>query len=54
MNRFQNWEVFQTEQQGRDYIKAHHLRSYSFTEASPTWGGAWVLWYNAPRRKAGC
>lgn len=51
MKKYKNWQVFQNEQQGRDYIKARRLRSYSFNEASPTWGGAWVLWYNEPRRK---
>lgn len=52
VKKFKDLEVFQTEQQGRDYIKAHRLRSYSFNQASDTWGGAWVLWYNRPHRKA--
>lgn len=52
MKRFKDWKVFKNEQAGRDYIKTHRLRSYSFTEASPAWGGAWALWYNAPRGKA--
>ena len=53
MRRFHDWEVFANEQQGRDYIKALRLRSYSFTPAADRWGGAWVLWYNRPSsRKA--
>lgn len=53
MKRFKDWEVFPNEQQGRDYIKALRLRSYSFTPAAACWGGAWILWYNRPRgRKA--
>lgn len=53
MKHFRDWEVFPNEQQGRDYIKAHRLRSYSFNQTAPCWGGAWVLWYNRPRsRKA--
>ena len=36
-------------QQGRDFVKALRLRSYSLTPAAPIWGGAWVLWYNDPR-----
>ena len=46
VKKLKDLEVFQTEQQGRDYIKARRLRSYSFTPAAPCWGGAWVLWYN--------
>lgn len=53
MKKFRDMEVFHNEQQGRDYIKARRLRSYSFNQAAPCWGGAWVLWYNRPRpRKA--
>ena len=53
MKKFRDWEVFPNEQQGRDYIKARRPRSYSFNQAAPRWGGAWVLWYNRPRsRKA--
>lgn len=52
MKKFKDWEVFPNEQQGRNYIKAHRLRSYSFNQASPIWGGAWVLWYNRPRKRA--
>ena len=53
MKKFRDLEVFQNEQQGRDYVKALHLRSYSLAPASDRWGGAWVLWYNRPRsRKA--
>ena len=51
MKKFRNFEVFQTEKQGRDYIKAHRLQIYSFNQASPAWGGAWVLWYNRTHRK---
>ena len=46
MRTFKKMEVFANEQQGRDYIKVRRLRSYSFNQASPAWGGAWVLWYN--------
>ena len=49
MKKFKDWEVFKTEQEGRDFVKALHLRSYSLTPASPIWGSAWVLWYNDPR-----
>lgn len=49
MKRFKDWEVFPDEQQGRDFVKALRLRSYSLTPAAPIWGGAWVLWYNDPR-----
>jgi hypothetical protein len=53
VKRFKDMEVFQSEQQGRDYAKSLRLRSYSLTLAAPCWGGAWVLWYNRPRiRKA--
>lgn len=53
MKKFRAWEVLPNEQQGRDYIKAHRLRSYTFTPAAPCRGGAWVLWYHRPRvRKA--
>ena len=49
MKKFKDWEVFKTEQEGRDFVKALRLRSYSLTPAAPIWGGAWVLWYNDPR-----
>jgi len=44
MKKFRDMEVFPSEQQGREYIKALRLRSYSLTHAAPCWGGDVISW----------